>query len=672
MRIRKPRAIIGMTIHKIEVNIIIVSETTNNTTNNEEFDLNIENDLPDYDLPESGRTGKELARYGLNSQQVRDRMAKGKVNVQIDRTAKTTKDIIKENVFTYFNLIFLIISILLIMAGAFRSLTFLPVVIANTLIGIFQEMHAKKVLDGLSILHEPNAIAIRDGARSKVAIGKLVLDDVIVLEAGNQIPADAVILDGEVAVNEALLTGEADEIVKGSGEELMSGSFIASGRCTAQLTKVGQDSYISNLMLKARKMPVGEQSEMVRSINRIVIAAGILIIPIGLTLFIQSYMTQGNSFSDSVVSMVAAVIGMIPEGLYLLVSVTLATSTVLQSIETLARVDTLCVDKTGTITDNSMLVADAVPAQKFTDDQLRRYKALVGEYLTVLPDDNITMKAMRDYFRGRGSRQAVSVFPFSSKHKYSSVQFTDSTFVLGAPEFVLCEDFPQYSDIVDEYAMKGLRVLVFARYMGEETGAAAKVRRCTQPQAQVLMSRPVPAVVPALASLPGIIGDLIAPVALRGQKLLREMVDPAVLLLGGQLRKLLLIQHGSERRPLLDDEAVGGQMLRPQGSRFAQCIGPGFNILTRKRRHQIQVDVGKAGFPRGAKDLPRLGRGVDPPKQPQFIVVKRLHANGEPVDAGLPESAEFLRICRSGIDLHADLRTVHYRAGAADRIHHAP
>ena len=149
----------------------------------------------------------------------------------------------------------------------------------------------------------------------------------------------------------------------------------------------------------------------------------------------------------------------------------------MKSIETLARVDTLCVDKTGTVTDNSMLVADAVPAQRLTDDQLRRYKGLVGEYLNALPDDNITMRAMRDYFKGRGNRQAVSIFPFSSKHKYSSVQFTDSTYVLGAPEFVLCEDFDKYSDVVDEYASKGLRVLVFARYMGDGTGAGASVRR---------------------------------------------------------------------------------------------------------------------------------------------------------------------------------------------------
>ena len=423
---------------------------------------------------------------GLSSARARELTAAGKVNVQIDRTAKTTKDIIKENVLTYFNLIFLIISILLIAAGAFTSLTFLPVVIANMLIGIFQELHAKKVLDNLSILHEPTSICIRDGVEEKVPIEKLVLGDVILLKGGNQIPADAKILKGEVAVNEALLTGEAEEIVKGAGDELMSGAFVVSGECYAELTRVGQDAYISGLMLKARKMPVGEQSEMVRSINRIVIAAGIVIIPIGIILFVQSYVTQGNNFSDSVTGMVAAVIGMIPEGLYLLVSVTLATSTVLlarrkvmlhdmKSIETLARVDTLCVDKTGTITDNSMLVADSVPAVSLTPEQEKRYMNLVGDYLEALPDDNITMRAMREFFRGRGNRQPVSLFPFSSKFKYSSVQFTDSIYVLGAPEFVLCEDYERYSDEVESYAQKGLRVLVFGRFMGD--GIGSEVRR---------------------------------------------------------------------------------------------------------------------------------------------------------------------------------------------------
>lgn len=426
---------------------------------------------------------------GLDSSQVRALTAKGRSNVQTDSSAKTTKDIIKENVFTYFNLIFLIIAILLIIAGAWNSLTFLPVIIANTFIGIFQELHAKKVLDNLNILHEPNSTAIRDGKQQKVPVGKLVLGDLILLKSGNQIPADAQVVQGEVTVNEALLTGEADEIVKGAGAELMSGSFIVSGECYARLIRVGQDSYISQLMSKAKAMPTGEQSEMVRSINRIVVAAGICIIPIGITLFVQGYIVQHNSFSNSVTSMVAAVVGMIPEGLYLLVSVTLATSTVvlarrkvmlhdMKSIETLARVDTLCVDKTGTITDNSMLVADAVPAEKMTDDQIRRYKGLVGEYLEALPDDNITMRAMREYFRARGSREAVSTFPFSSKYKYSSVQFQDSTYVCGAPEFVLGDHFEQYSDTVDEYAHKGLRVLVFGRYLGEDSQTeGSSVRR---------------------------------------------------------------------------------------------------------------------------------------------------------------------------------------------------
>ncbi len=418
---------------------------------------------------------------GLTREQAQAIAAQGQANIQVDRTAKTTKDIVKENVLTYFNLIFLILSILLIAAGAINSLTFLPVVIANMLIGIFQELHAKKVLDQLSLLHEPTAAVIRDGKEMRIPVEELVLHDVIRLKAGNQIPADAVVLEGEISVNEALLTGEADEVLKTEGDELMSGSFAAAGDCLAELTHVGSDSYISRLMNKAKKMPVGEQSEMVRSINHIVIAAGILIIPIGITLFVQSFVTQGHSFSDSVTTMVAAVIGMIPEGLYLLVSVTLATSSVqlarrkvmlhdMKSIETLARVDVLCVDKTGTITDNSMLVADTVPAVEMTEEQMRRCNVLVGEYLNSLTDDNITMRALRDHFRARGSRRSLSVFPFSSKYKYSSVQFSDATYVLGAPEFVLGMDYDDYRETVDEFARKGLRVLIFGQYLGEEVG----------------------------------------------------------------------------------------------------------------------------------------------------------------------------------------------------------
>ena len=416
---------------------------------------------------------------GLTTQQALDLKAQGLSNEQIDRTARTTGEIIKENVFTYFNLIFLILSILLIVAGAFNSLTFLPVIIANMLIGIFQELSAKKVLDKLSVLSQPEAEVIRDGKSVQIPISELVLNDVVVLGAGSQVCADAEVIMGEVSVNESLLTGEADEINHTKGDTLMSGSFIVSGRCYARLTRVGRESYISQLMEKARKMKKGEQSEMVRSINRIVIAAGIAIIPIGITLFLQGFLMKHLSFSESVTSMVAAVIGMIPEGLYLLVSVTLATASMrlarrkvmlhdMKSIETLARVDVLCVDKTGTVTDNDMLVADAVPAGDLSSEKLNLYRTLVGTYLNSLPDDNITMRAMRRYFTRYGNRLTLSTMPFSSRTKYSAVQFNDGTYVLGAPEYVLAADYDTYQEKVNSFAQKGLRILVFARYLGED------------------------------------------------------------------------------------------------------------------------------------------------------------------------------------------------------------
>ncbi len=428
----------------------------------------------------------ELDRYkgiGLTTSQAKELQDQGKSNIQVDNTAKTTKDIVKENVFTYFNLIFLIMAILLVISGAFNSLTFLPVIICNSLIGIAQELKAKKVLDKLSVINQSSATVIRDEDEDVVSVDKLVLGDVVLLTAGSQICADAVVLEGEISVNEALLTGEADEILKTKDSELMSGSFVVSGRCLAVLTKVGKDSYISKLMLKAKKMPASEQSEMVRSINRIVKAAGLAIIPIGIALFIQSFYIQGNSFAETVPSVVAALIGMIPEGLYLLLSITLGLSTMrlakdkimlhdMRSIETLARVDTICVDKTGTITDNSMLVADAVVANDTDDDQvLKDLSVLISDYIGCVPDDNITMHALEDFFKYSTNRTCISFHAFSSKYKYSAVQFDDATYVMGAPEFVLGASFDEYSDIINNYASKGLRVLCFAQYFGGADGS---------------------------------------------------------------------------------------------------------------------------------------------------------------------------------------------------------
>lgn len=310
---------------------------------------------------------------GLTNEEVRSLELEGLTNEIPDKSGKTALAIIRDNVFTYFNLIFLVLSVLLIMAGAFRSLTFMPVVIANSLIGIIQQLHAKKVLDKLNVMSAPEAVVIREGEEKKIPVSKLVLGDVIFLKAGSQIPADAKVISGNISVNESLLTGEADEVEKGEGAELMSGSFLVTGECYAKLTAVGKDSYISKLTAEAKKLETKESSEMVRDINKIVVFAGIAIIPVGLLLFGRSFFIAKDTFRTSVTSMVAAVVGMIPEGLYLLTSVALALSAArlakkkvllhdMKSVETLARTDVLCVDKTGTITTSRMFVTEDILA----------------------------------------------------------------------------------------------------------------------------------------------------------------------------------------------------------------------------------------------------------------------------------------------------------------------
>ena len=337
------------------------------------------------------RVKPSLSR-GLTREQVQERIAHKAVNTPVEADSQTLKDIVKENVFTYFNLIFLIIAILLIMVGSFRDLTFLPIILANTCIGIFQEWRSKVTLDKLTILSAPRTKTLRDGQEQVIVAEDLVLDDLVIFEAGNQIPADAVVQEGEVSVNESLLTGEADEISKKPGDQLLSGSFIVSGTCKARLDKVGADSYISKLTLEAKAQKREEQSEMIRSLDRLVKIVGILIIPIGILLFSQQYFINGANLRDSVTGTVAAVIGMIPEGLYLLASVAMAVSVMrlamnkvlvhnMKSIETLARVDVLCVDKTGTITENTTTVKRAIPLHpvKRPETEIRQENAAAAE-----------------------------------------------------------------------------------------------------------------------------------------------------------------------------------------------------------------------------------------------------------------------------------------------------
>ena len=317
-------------------------------------------------FPEDKETETEIR--GLCAAEVEERIRQGKDNRADVGTGLTTTEIIRSNTFTYFNFIFLVITILLCLVGSFRNLTFLPIIIANTLIGIIQEIRAKRTLEKMSILNAPHAIVVRDGSQKQVASEELVEDDVILLRAGDQICGDASVLSGEIMVNESLLTGESDEINKTQGDELLSGSFVVSGQCYARLTHVGMDSYISKLSLEAKSMERTEQSEMIRSINQLVKWVGIAIIPIGIVLFSQSYFFNGETIARSVTATVAAVIGMIPEGLYLLATIALALGTIrlatkkvllhdMKSIETLSRVDVLCVDKTGTITEPGMQVS---------------------------------------------------------------------------------------------------------------------------------------------------------------------------------------------------------------------------------------------------------------------------------------------------------------------------
>ncbi|MBQ8992443.1 HAD-IC family P-type ATPase [Candidatus Saccharibacteria bacterium] len=429
---------------------------------------------------------------GLSSEEVAERIKAGQVNTPVKAPFKSTGQIIRDNTFTYFNAVFVVLAIILFSVGAYRSMTFIPVIVLNTLIGIVQELRAKKVLEDLTITSARDATVIRDGKKQSASVNDLVLDDIVIFTAGNQIPADATIEAGEVSVNESLLTGEADEVQKQKGGELLSGSFIVSGECTAKLTKVGADSYASKLTLQAKAIKTGEQSEIIRSLNKLVKIAGIAIIPIGLLLFSRRFFLVGDDLLSSVQGAAAAVIGMIPEGLFLLSSVALAISAMrlarnkvliheMKCIETLARVDVLCVDKTGTITSPDMSVSDVIYLK---DDALPELDCLVSS----LSADTTTMSALKTYFK-KSKLKADQIFGFSSEYKYSAAVIGGQSFVLGAPEFVLREEFEKYRQEIEKYTRKGFRVLVFAKYAGKLDGKALSKK--ATPLAIITLENPV-------------------------------------------------------------------------------------------------------------------------------------------------------------------------------------
>jgi len=443
---------------------------------------------------------------GLTEDEVNERVEKGLVNQSDISTGKSVKNIILSNVLTYFNLIFLIIAILLIYVGSYRNLTFLPVIIGNIVIGIVQELRAKQILDKMNLINAPHSIVFRNGVQKQILSQQLVKDDIVLLSAGNQICADAIVVEGNIQVNEALLTGEADEIEKISGSSLLSGSFVVSGQCYAKLEHVGNDSYITKLTAEAKAMGSGEQSEMIRSINQLVKWIGIGIIPIGILLFSQGYYMNHETMQKSIVSMVAAIIGMIPEGLYLLTTIALALSTMrlaknqvilhdMKSIEALARVDVLCVDKTGTITEPGMEVLEIIPSK--VNSQVIKTKEelelLLADYAISIPDDNATMHAIREYVAAFDTnskkRETMEVIPFSSTTKYSGISFSDGSFLLGAPEFIMREEYPLVLPEISTYIKNGHRVLLLGKYEGSslKDGLSEKV----VPMGYIILTNPI-------------------------------------------------------------------------------------------------------------------------------------------------------------------------------------
>lgn len=411
---------------------------------------------------------------GLSKKEVEKRINDGKVNYVKDKSDKSILQIILSNIFTYFNGIFCLLSILLMVVGSYKNLTFLPVVIANILIGIVQQLRAKKVLDSLALLDICEYNTIRDGKEEKVLSTDLVLDDIVILSSGQQIPADAVVMDGDAYVNESLLTGEADEIHKVKNSELKSGSFLVAGSLTIKLTMVGEDSYINQLSLKAKEVK-NRKSEMINDIEKIIKIAGTIIIPIGLALVFQALFLNGSTMKESITPMVGAVVGMIPEGMYLLVTVALALSAMrlakkkvlfhdMRSIETLARIDVLCVDKTGTITSDKMSVIDVFGSVNEKDNELNDAKEVFSKYVNTIGDNNITMEALRKYFISNDKLEVVDIISFSSKKKCSVIKTKEATYKLGAPEFILDKnELNKNQKLINKYASQGKRVLVFTK-----------------------------------------------------------------------------------------------------------------------------------------------------------------------------------------------------------------
>lgn len=470
---------------------------------------------------------------GLTNEQVQERIAEGKVNVNENPNTRTYKQIILENTLTFFNFLNIALLVLVLFVRSYKNSMFMGIILINTVIGIIQEIRAKKTIDKLAILTESKTVVLREGKKWSISTEKLVLDDLIFLKTGDQVPADVKVLEGTVEVNESLLTGESDNLSKSQGDELFSGSFVTSGEACCQVIHVGKDNYASQITSEAKEFK-RHNSELRNSLNAILKVISIIIVPLGAMLFYKQYMIVGDTLKDSVVNMVAAVLGMIPEGLVLLTSVALTLGSMvlatkktlvqeLYCIETLARVDTLCLDKTGTITEGTMKVEDVqlydtvqttvvqhtakfdpetgepvqnvsalkpevtVSAEKEngqiqetvnseTVSQEERQKLLeidhiMGNMMSVLHDQNATADALRKRFPSRNDLKLIHAIPFSSDRKYSGAVFEGrGTYLMGAAQFLFPEGNEELLEHCSSYAQEGYRILVLAHSEQETKG----------------------------------------------------------------------------------------------------------------------------------------------------------------------------------------------------------
>lgn len=408
---------------------------------------------------------------GLSNKEVEEQIQKGNENVIRNNNLKSNKQIIFENVFTLFNLYNLIIAIALFCVKAYTNTFFFLIITINVLIGIIQEIHGKNMVKKLSILTASKTTVIRNGKEEKIEVEKIVLGDIILLAQGDQIPSDSYVIEGEVEVNEALLTGESNLILKSKDDKLLSGSYVVSGKCYAKVEKVGEDNF-ANQIINATKKTKENNSELINSMKKVTKFTSFVIIPVGVFLFIQAYFVRETNLAQSVIATSAGLLGMLPKGLVLLITIALESGVIklakknvlvqeLYSIESLAHIDTICLDKTGTITTGKMKVSRI---EMYNEKVLpKTFNEMMTAFVNGMEDNNATFKALQDYFKGDMVYEKIDNIPFSSERKWSSISFKkEGSIIVGAPEKLFEKSKIEMPEKIIDIQKNGKRVLAIA------------------------------------------------------------------------------------------------------------------------------------------------------------------------------------------------------------------